>query len=123
VPALLRRARALVVPSVWYEGAPRAIIEAYAAGVPVIASAIGALPELVRDGQSGLLADPGDTEAWRRAALTLSDPSTAERMGRLAYEVWRRRHSPERGLTALTAVYRTAIEARRRVVATPEPSA
>src|SRR5205814_9628172 len=47
VPAILSRARALLVPSRWYEAAPRSIIEAYAAGVPVIASDIGALPEAV----------------------------------------------------------------------------
>ena len=44
LPPLLAGARALLVPSRWYEGAPRVVLEAYAAGVPVLASQIGALP-------------------------------------------------------------------------------
>ena len=40
----------LLLPSRWYEGAPRSIVEAYAAGVPVIAANVGALPEFVNDG-------------------------------------------------------------------------
>src|SRR5581483_9427331 len=67
VPGLLRGARALVVPSRWYEGAPRVVIEAYAAGVPVIASRLGGLAQTVDDGVSGVLVAPGDAGGWRRA--------------------------------------------------------
>jgi glycosyltransferase involved in cell wall biosynthesis len=73
MPALLRRARALIVPSLWYEGAPRIILEAYAAGVPVIASSIGALPELVEHGASGLLFPPSDAAALASAVTRLAD--------------------------------------------------
>ena len=55
--------RAVVVPSRCYEGQPRIILEAFAAGVPVIASRIGGLPELVEDGVNGLLVDVDDTRA------------------------------------------------------------
>lgn len=50
VPELFAEARALVLPSRSYEGSPRTIPEAYAAGVPVIASNIGAMPEFVEEG-------------------------------------------------------------------------
>lgn len=53
-------ATALVVPSVWYENFPRTIVEAFACGLPVIASRIGALAHIVRDGQTGLLFEPSD---------------------------------------------------------------
>jgi hypothetical protein len=45
-------------PVAWYEAAPRSILEAYAAGVRVVASRIGVLPEAVEDSVTGLLADP-----------------------------------------------------------------
>lgn len=60
VDAALAWADYLVVPSLWWENSPVTIQEAYAAGVPVIASRLGALEEKVRDGVSGLLFAPGD---------------------------------------------------------------
>lgn len=57
----------LCLPSLWDENAPFVIREAFAAGRPVLASRIGALPESVRDGVDGLLIAPGDVTAWRAA--------------------------------------------------------
>ncbi len=57
----MRRASLLVIPSVWYEHCPRVVIEAYACGLPVVASRLGALAEIVRDGKMGLLFDPGNS--------------------------------------------------------------
>jgi glycosyltransferase involved in cell wall biosynthesis len=56
----------LVVPSLWYENSPLVIREAFSAGVPVIASRIGALPEKVHEGEYGLLFEPGDAEDLAR---------------------------------------------------------
>jgi glycosyltransferase involved in cell wall biosynthesis len=56
----MNRAVALVVPSIWYENFPRTIVEALACGTPVIASRIGALADIVRDGETGLLFEPGN---------------------------------------------------------------
>ncbi|MFY0038682.1 glycosyltransferase, partial [Acinetobacter baumannii] len=61
------RAAALVVPSLWYEGLPMVVAEAFAAGTPVIASRIGALAHLVEDGVTGLLVAPGDPAALAEA--------------------------------------------------------
>ena len=58
--ALLEQADYLLVPSLWFENAPVAIIEAAAHGVAVLASRIGGLPEFVREGRTGLLFEPGD---------------------------------------------------------------
>lgn len=57
----------LAIPSLWYENSPVVIQEAYAAGVPVLASRLGALVEKVRDGVDGLLIRPGNAQAWRAA--------------------------------------------------------
>lgn len=61
--ALLSSAHHLIIPSLWYENAPVSVIEASAYGLGVIASRIGGLPELVRDGRTGLLFPPGDAPA------------------------------------------------------------
>ncbi|HEX5480488.1 MAG TPA: glycosyltransferase [Dehalococcoidia bacterium] len=60
MPALLARVDLLVVPSVWIENAPFVIREAFAAGVPVVASRLGGMADMVRDGVDGLLFEPGD---------------------------------------------------------------
>lgn len=57
----------LVLPSVWWENSPLTVLEALAAGVPVIASAIGGLPEIVSEGDTGVLVPPGDVGALRQA--------------------------------------------------------
>jgi glycosyltransferase involved in cell wall biosynthesis len=58
--ALLASAHCLLLPSLWYENAPVAVIEAAAYGHAVIGSRIGGVPELVRDGRTGVLFEPGD---------------------------------------------------------------
>lgn len=109
IPELLRNARAVLIPSIWYEGAPRAILEAYAAGVPVIASRIGGLAEVVDDGISGLLVDPGDHSAWQAAARSLLDDRRSEQLGRGAYAMWQRHFSPDRALHNLEKCYEQAL--------------
>lgn len=59
---IINGATALVLPSQWYENAPMSILEAYILGVPVIGSRIGGIPELVREGVTGLLAEPGNVQ-------------------------------------------------------------
>jgi glycosyltransferase involved in cell wall biosynthesis len=107
---LLERARALLYPSRWYEGSPRAVIEALAAGVPVIASDIGGLPEHVSHNASGLLVPVDDAEAWTEAIEGLMDDVVSKRLGDGAYESWRESFSPEVALRSLEKIYREAIE-------------
>jgi glycosyltransferase involved in cell wall biosynthesis len=108
VPALIREARALLLPSVCYEAQPRVILEAYAAGVPVLASDLGALPEAVSP-DSGLLVAPGDAGAWADAVERLLDDRESERLGQGAWLLWRDRYSPERALQNLEDAYRRAV--------------
>lgn len=109
VPALLRGARALLLPSICYEAQPRVILEAYAAGVPVLASSLGGLPDLVHDGATGFLLLPGDADAWRRGVARLLDDSTSEELGDGALRMWRDRFSPERGIANLQDAYAAAL--------------
>jgi glycosyltransferase involved in cell wall biosynthesis len=81
VRGLLRRARALVVPSI-YEGMPLVVLEAMEAGVPVIASAVSGIPEVVEDGGTGWLVPPEEPEVLADAlAEAWSDPAEAARRG------------------------------------------
>jgi glycosyltransferase involved in cell wall biosynthesis len=107
VPSLLGRARALLVPSIWPEPSGRVVIEACAAGVPVVARAVGGLPEFVENETTGLLVR-GGVAAWVEAVERLLDDALSERMGEAAWGVWERRFTPERGLEGLLAAYQAA---------------
>lgn len=63
--AAVAAARAVVLPSEWYENAPVSVLEAYALGRPVIGAAIGGIPELIREGETGATFPPGDADALR----------------------------------------------------------
>ena len=108
----LKGARALLVPSQWFEGHPRSIIEAYAAGVPVVAGKIGGLPEVVKDHVTGLLVDPSDPADWRTSIEKLGDDDLCRRLGAGALNAWTEQYSPERGLQRLEDVYRRAMTDR-----------
>lgn len=112
VPALLRGARALLVPSLWDDAAPRSVTEAYAAGVPVLASRIGGLPEIVRDGESGLLVTPGASDQWAAAVERLADDSESVRLGTGAHRLWSARHRPEHSLGRLEGAYAAVLSGR-----------
>jgi GT2 family glycosyltransferase/glycosyltransferase involved in cell wall biosynthesis len=71
----------LVVPSVWPENSAFVVHEAHATGVPVVASRVGGLPELLEDGRSGLLVEPGNMAALRAALLRLlHEPGLLDRL-------------------------------------------
>ncbi|MBK3405499.1 glycosyltransferase [Methylorubrum populi] len=109
------RAAALVVPSLWYEGLPMVVAEAFAAGTPVIASRIGALAHLVEDGVTGLLVAPGDPAALAEAIERLRGrPEEARRMGAAARAAYLRDWTEEATTAALLTIYRKALAARQR---------
>jgi GT2 family glycosyltransferase/glycosyltransferase involved in cell wall biosynthesis len=71
----------LVVPSIWPENSPLVIAEAFMAGVPVVASRIGGIPEIVADGRNGLLFRPGDAADLARALDRLRrEPGLLDRL-------------------------------------------
>jgi len=77
----LAAADVVAIPSLWYENSPIVVHEARAAGVPIIASRLGALIEHVQDGHDGLLIAPGDVAAWRDAFARFSvEPALLARL-------------------------------------------
>jgi glycosyltransferase involved in cell wall biosynthesis len=113
IAGLIAEARGVYVPSRCFEGASKVAIEAYRAGVPVVASRIGALPETVVDGVSGILVDPEDTEGWAGAARRLADDAECVRLGGGGLRLWEERYSPEVALPLLEDAYHEAIARRR----------
>jgi glycosyltransferase involved in cell wall biosynthesis len=113
VPGLLAGARALLVPSLWYEAAPRSILEAYAAGVPVLASRMGALPEVVEQGNSGLLVSPGSEAGWVEAVKHLMDDEESRRLGEGGRRIWEERYRPEHAIQRLERSYQRAVSQAR----------
>lgn len=107
----MRRANAIVVPSIWYETFGLVVIEAYASGTPVIASRLGSLAELVRDGETGLLFEPGDPAAlaaclrWAQA-----HPCEMAAMGRRARARYEAEFTGERNHRQLMTIYQQAME-------------
>lgn len=106
--AVLAESDVLVLPS-HVEGLPNALLEAMATGLSVIATRVGAIPEVVEDGVSGLLIEPGDVDALARALARLAqDPDERARLGRAAREKIARDHDVSvavpRVLAALRAV-------------------
>ncbi|MCF4127577.1 glycosyltransferase family 4 protein [Methylobacterium sp. SyP6R] len=113
VQAAMARACVLVVPSLWYEGLPMVVAEAFAAGTPVVASRIGALAGLVDDGATGLLAEPGDAADLARALGRIAgDPASAAAMGREARAVYEREWHEDVTTRTLLDIYRDAVAAR-----------
>jgi glycosyltransferase involved in cell wall biosynthesis len=109
--ALMARARAMVVPSVWHEAFGLVVAEAMAAGTPPLAPSHGAFPELISDGVDGALFPPGDAEALGRLLERVADdPETFDRLGRAARETHAARFAPELNVAELVTIYRFAID-------------
>lgn len=104
---LIASARAVVLPSEWYENAPMSVLEAYAFGKPVIGARIGGIPELVREGATGACFTSGDVSDCARVLSEfqgMADEQIAA-MGRQARAWVESDFSPERYTRAMQAVY------------------
>jgi glycosyltransferase involved in cell wall biosynthesis len=104
---------AMILPSV-NEGTPVSAIEALAAGRPVVATRVGGVPDVVRDGEDGFLVEPGAVdELAARLALLAADPELRARMGAAGRERVLARYSVARLVDDVDRLYRSLIEARQ----------
>ena len=107
VHAAMRGAAYLVVPSIWYETFGLIVIEAYACGLPVIASRIGALAELVQEGGTGLLVEPGSTEDLAdKIRWAESHPEEMAAMGERGREIYQDNYTSDQNYRMLMAIYK-----------------
>jgi glycosyltransferase involved in cell wall biosynthesis len=111
VQDVLRRARALVNTSLWYETQGLSALEAAAHGVPAVVPDHGALRDVVADGQTGLWFRGGDVDDLAaKLARLAADDALVERLGRTAYErFWSGQWDLDTHLDRLEAVYRAAL--------------
>lgn len=110
VLAFMREARLLVFPSEWYEGFPLTVLEAYASGLPVLAANRGAAGELVVDGETGFLFEPGNADDLiARVREAWPQHERLQAMGRNARAVFEASYTPEKNYAMLMDVYRKAI--------------
>jgi len=106
IPELLSLFDFFVLPSL-DEGLGRSMVEAMAAGKPVVASRVGGIPEAVEDGKTGILVPPGDAHALANAlAFMLDNPEKALEMGRRGRERAVRLFDEERMVDSICALYR-----------------
>jgi len=102
----MKKAKCVIVPSICYETFARAIIEAYACGVAVIASDIGALRERVIDGQTGFLFRPGDAEDLRHKVTEFfRNEEMVKKLGQNARELYEKEYTASINYQLLLAVY------------------
>ncbi len=101
---LIKKARAVVLPSEWYENAPISLLEAYAFGTPVIGADIGGIPEMINTGETGWLFESGSIESLSEALDTVNRMSAAdlEDAGRAARQHVEQHYNP--------AVYRESMQ-------------
>ncbi|MDQ2694019.1 MAG: glycosyltransferase family 4 protein [Pseudomonadota bacterium] len=114
VAELLARADVFVLASVptaqgKREGIPVVLMEAMASGLPVVSSRLSGIPELVADGRSGILVEPGDSQGLARALAALqADPALRQAMGGAGLDKVRREFNLERNAARLLALFAAA---------------
>lgn len=110
--ALMKKAKVLIFPSEWYEGFPMTLAEAFATGLPAVASRLGAMAEIVEDGRTGLLFEPGaPDDLAAKVEWAWTHPKEIAEMGRNARREYELKYTAERNYELLMQIYRRAMKA------------
>lgn len=111
----LRTARCSVAPSLWYENMPNSVLESFAEATPVVAPAHGSFPELVHDGETGVLVAPNSASGLADGLQQmLTRPDLAAALGRNAAEFVAKHHSPAQHYRLLMRAFASAGDRSRR---------
>ena len=109
--AAIKEARFLILPSECYENFPLTIIEALSCGTPVICSRLGAMQEIITDGDTGLHFTPGNPEDLAEKVAGRGITRGNERYGRAARQEYEQKYTAERNYESLMSIYHHAIVA------------
>lgn len=108
---LIAESRFAVLPSLWYENLPNSILESFAYGKPVIASNIGGISELVKDGYNGLLFEPGSvTDLVEKIQTLWNDKKFCDELAKNARNYVVKNFSPKEHYKRFMEIYKMAIE-------------
>lgn len=108
----------LVMPSEWYEGFPMVLVEAFAHGLPVIASRLGGMAEIIKDGTTGLHFEPGNPQDLAQKVQWMhKHPEECLQMGKNARQAYEEQYTPEKNYEMLIDVYQQAIEEKQQHLA------
>lgn len=113
---LMGSARALVFPSVWYEGQPRTILESLACGTPVVGSNLGSMPELIKPGVNGALFTPGDPPDLVRAVRELLSVPSMRDIRRSARQTYLEKYTADANYRQMLEIYLRASRTRAGLV-------
>jgi glycosyltransferase involved in cell wall biosynthesis len=106
----MKRCRALICPSIWYEGTPLTVIEAFATGTPVIASRLGVLCESITDGHNGFHFTAGDaTDLEKKIEIFLLETRNGKSLYKNARQTYLEKYHPEIHYSAILKIYENAI--------------
>ena len=112
----MRHARFLIFSSEWYENFPVTIAEAFACGVPVVCSRMGAMQEIVEDGRTGLHFIPGDAaDLAEKVKWAWNHPEHMREMGKAARQEYENKYTAEKNYPILMEIYQRAIAGREVV--------
>lgn len=108
VMTLMQKAYCLVFPSLWYEGFPMTIVEAFSAGLPVVAPQLGAMAEIIVDGVTGLHFRPNDFEDFvLKLRYLWNQKQHCTQMGLAARQEYEQKYTEEQNYKALIEIYQT----------------
>jgi len=111
----LAESKLLILPSLCFEGFPMVIREAFALGVPVAASRLGPLPDIVEENKNGLLFDPDNAESLLECIRQIwIQPALLAEMGKNARADFEDKYTADKNYAMLMDIYQKAIEARRK---------
>ncbi len=107
---LMQQAAFLVLPSECYEGFPLVLVEAFAHGLPVLASNLGSMADIIKDGETGLLFTPGDAEDLAsKVKWLLANPLKVQALGDNARRTFLEKYTAEQNYIELMAIYKDAM--------------
>ena len=120
--AVLHGLDVLVIPS-RQEGMPRVLLEAFSAGVPVVAFSVGGIPEVIEDGVTGFLTQTSSPEALATKLIEVmgSDPERLDDVARKARYEWERRYTLKAYRSAITNLMKQCVRSASRETIVPQP--
>jgi glycosyltransferase involved in cell wall biosynthesis len=107
---LLKNAKMLLFPSIWYECLPYTILEAFAIGTPIIVSKIGSIESMILPGETGFYAEPGDGVSWANAVKeAAADPEMLMHISKAARTNFEQNYATDANYNRMIEIYEDAI--------------